>query len=282
MKDLAEEFEAHRTHLRVVAYRLLGSVHEADDAIQEAWLRLSRSEPDEVDNLGGWLTTAVSRICLDQMRSRTSRREDALDDSTPLPGAELRPEDEMVLADSVGVAMLVVLERCSPAERLSFVLHDMFGLPFEEIATITGRSTAAVRQLASRGRRKAQDSEHSPEGDRATQHRVVDAFLTASRGGDFAGLLDLLDPGAVIRSDAAAVRLGSQPKVDGAAAVAETFSGRAQGARLTLVDGYAGAAWKHRGVIRMVFAFSIEDGRITEIELLADPEVLASLDLEPA
>jgi RNA polymerase sigma factor (sigma-70 family) len=282
MQDVTTEFEAHRTHLRAVAYRLLGSVHEADDAVQEAWLRLSRSHPHEIDNLGGWLTTVVSRICLDQLRSRTSRREAALDETTPLPGEAVRPEDEAVLADSVGVAMLVVLERLSPAERLAFVLHDTFGLPFDEIATITGRSPTAVRQLASRGRRRVREPDASPEADRATQRRVVDAFLTASRGGDFRGLLDLLDPDAVVRADGAAVERGAQPLTLGATAVAETFSGRAQGARLTLIDGYAGAVWRHQGETRVVFGFTVEDGRITEIELLADPDVLASLDLEPA
>jgi len=282
MQEIATEFEAHRTHLRAVAYRLLGSVHEADDAVQEAWLRLSRSDADEIDNLGGWLTTVVSRICLDQLRSRRTRREDPIDDTTPLPVEAVRPEDEAVLADSVGVAMLVVLERLSPAERLAFVLHDLFALPFDEIATITGRSPAAARQLASRGRRRVQEPEHSPEADRATQQRVVDAFLTASRGGDFQGLLDLLDPDAVVRPDGAAVAMGAEPLVTGAEAVAETFSGRAQGARLALVDGYAGAAWRHRGETRVVFAFTVEDGRITEIELLADPEVLGVLDLAPA
>jgi len=281
MRDITAEFEGHRTHLRAVAYRLLGSVHEADDAVQEAWLRLSRSDPDEIDNLGGWLTTVVSRICLDRLRSRTTRREDALDETTPLPGDAVRPEDEAVHADSVGVAMLVVLELLSPAERLAFVLHDLFALPFDEIATITGRSPAAVRQLASRGRRRVQEPEHSPEADRATQRRVVDAFLTASRGGDFQGLLDLLDPDAVIRADGEAVRLGSQPVVAGAAAVAETLSGRAKGARLMLVDGYAGAAWSPQGQPKVVFAFTVESGRVTEIELLADPEVLGSIELEP-
>lgn len=279
MNDLATEFEGHRTHLRAVAYRLLGSVHDADDAVQEAWLRLSRSNADEIDNLGGWLTTVVSRICSDQLRGRTARREDALDEATAIPGEAIRPDDEAMLADSIGVAMLVVLERLSPAERLAFVLHDMFALPFEEIATITGRSPAAVRQLASRGRRRVQEPDASPEADRTTQRQVVDAFLTASRGGDFQGLLHLLDPHAVVRSDGEAVRMGSSPLTEGAAAVAETFSGRAQGARLALVDGYAGAAWQLRGETKVVFAFLVQDGRITEIELLADPETLASLDL---
>src|SRR6187401_250577 len=206
---LAERFEENRTHLRAVAYRMLGSSSEVDDAVQEAWLRLNRTDTAGIDNLGGWLTTVVSRVCLDMLRSRSSRREDSFTDVADEPATledPGHPEFEAELADSVGSALLVVLQSLAPAERLAFVLHDMFAVPFEEIATIIGRSPAATRQLASRARRRVQRPDEVPEpGDRA----VVDAFLAASRGGDFAGLLALLDPDAVVLADAAAVRMGS-------------------------------------------------------------------------
>jgi RNA polymerase sigma factor (sigma-70 family) len=287
------QFEAHRTHLRAVAYRMLGTVHEADDAVQEAWLRFSRLDDQAaraIESLGGWLTTVVSRICLDLLRARTTRREEPLEAraSASVPEAAVvaadaagHPEHEAELADSVGRALLVVLETLSPAERLAFVLHDLFALPFDEIATTMGRSPAAARQLASRARRRVQAPESAPEADRATQRRVVDAFLAASRGGDFQALVDLLDPGAVIRADAGAVRMGSAPMISGAEAVAETFSGRAQGARVALLDGYAGAVWARGGAPRVVFGFTLEEGRIVEIELLADPATLARLHLAP-
>jgi RNA polymerase sigma factor (sigma-70 family) len=269
---LADEFESHRTRLRAVAYRMLGSVHEADDAVQEAWLRLQRS--NGIDNLGGWLTTVVSRVCLDMLRSRSSRREDPFtdvaDEATLVhdPG---HPEFEAELADSVGSALLVVLQSLAPGERLAFVLHDMFAVPYDEIAAIIGRSPAATRQLASRARRRVQRPEEVPEsGDRA----VVDAFLAASRGGDFVGLLALLDPDAIVLADAAAVRMGSDALVTGAQSVAETFAGRAQAARPALIDGAPGAAWLHAGKMTVAFGFTIVAGRITEIELLADPGVL--------
>ncbi len=271
---LAEEFEAHRTRLRSVAYRILGSVNEADDAVQEAWLRLQRS--DGIDNLGGWLTTVVSRVCLDMLRSRSSRREDPFTDVADEPALEHdpgHPEFEAELADSVGSALLVVLQSLTPAERLAFVLHDMFAVSFDEIATIIGRSPAATRQLASRARRRVQRPDEVPEsGDRA----VVDAFLAASRGGDFAGLLALLDPDAVVLADAAAVRMGSDALVSGAQSVAETFAGRARAARPALIDGGAGAVWLQEGATKVAFAFTIVGGRITEIELLADPDVVSA------
>jgi RNA polymerase sigma-70 factor (ECF subfamily) len=284
--DLAVLFEQHRTHLRAVAYRMLGSVHEADDAVQETWLRLSRTDVDEIDNLGGWLTTVVSRICLDLLRRRTSRREDPLpehdgDDVAVDPGASRHPEHEALLADQVGTALLLVLDALSPAERLAFVLHDLFALPFEEVASVMGRSTAAVRQLASRGRRRVQSPAATPEPDRRTQHRVVDAFLAASRGGDFQALVEMLDPDAVVLADGAAVRMGSAAEVRGATAVAETFSGRALGASLVLLDGYAGALWMMGDAPRVAFAFTLDGERIVEIELLADPEVLSTLDVSP-
>jgi RNA polymerase sigma factor (sigma-70 family) len=280
---LAERFEAHRSHLSVVAYRMLGSPSEADDAVQEAWLRLSRSGPDGVENLGGWLTTVVGRVCLDMLRSRTARREESLDANVPEPSVarenEVDPEHEALMADSVGSALLVVLDTLAPAERLAFVLHDMFGVPFEEIAPIVGRSPTAARQLASRARRRVRGATVAPEADLARRRDVVEAFLAASRGGDFEALLAVLDPDVVLRADGAAVRLGATREVRGASAVAETFSGRARAARPALVDGVPGLVWTAGGRPRVVFGFGITDGRIVEIELVADPERIGRLDL---
>ena len=278
---LAERFEAHRPHLRAVAYRMLGSAAEADDAVQEAWLRASRAGADDVDNLGGWLTTVVARVCLNQLRSRRSRPEAPLDDqAAELADGGPDPEAEAVLADAVGPALLVVLDTLSPAERLAFVLHDLFAVPFGEIAEILGRSEAAARQLASRARRRVQGAE-APGGDRARQRPVVEAFLAASREGDFEALLALLDPQVVVRADAAAVAAGAEAEVRGARAVAGTFTGRARFARPALVDGAVGAVWAPGGRPRVVFAFTVRDGRVAEIRLLADPERLAGLDLVP-
>jgi len=278
---LAERFEAHRPHLRAVAYRMLGSAAEADDAVQEAWLRASRAGADEVDNLGGWLTTVVARVCLNQLRSRRSRPEAPLDDqAAELADGAADPEAEAVLADAVGPALLVVLDTLSPAERLAFVLHDLFAVPFEDIAPIVDRSPAAARQLASRARRRVQGAEAS-EGDRARQRLVVEAFLAASRKGDFEALLRLLDPRVVARADAAAVAAGAEAEVRGARAVAGTFVGRARFARPALVEGAVGAVWAPGGRPRVVFAFTVSDGRVAEIRLLADPERLAELDLVP-
>jgi RNA polymerase sigma factor (sigma-70 family) len=279
---LTEGFEANRGRLRAVAYRMLGSVSEADDAVQEAWLRLSRSDPGEVENLGGWMTTVVARVCLNILRSRRSRREEPLgvhlpDQLAPEDGAD--PEHEALLADAVGPALLVVLDTLTPAERLAFVLHDLFAVPFDEIAPIVGRSPAAARQLASRARRRVQGAAPPAGPDRRRQRAVVDAFLAASRGGDFEALLALLDPDVVLRADRAAVAAGASGEVRGARAVAETFSGRARFARPALVDGAAGAVWAPGGRPRVVFGFTITDGRIVEIELLADPERLRRLDL---
>ena len=274
---LATAFEAERARLRSVAYRMLGSADEADDAVQEAWLRLQRT--DGIDNLGGWLTTVVSRVCLDMLRSRSSRREDgyAEVESTVSPGEEGHPEFEAELADSVGSAMLVVLQTLAPAERLAFVLHDMFAVPFDDIASVIGRSPAATRQLASRGRRRVQQPDSVPgTGDR----EVVDAFLTASREGDFDRLLSLLDPDAVVRGDAAAVRLGTEELVTGGRAVAQFFDGRARAVRPALIDGTPGAAWVHAKETKVVFAFTVVDGRIIEIEMLADPGVLSPARVE--
>jgi RNA polymerase sigma factor (sigma-70 family) len=280
---LAERFEAHRSHLRAVAYRMLGSPSEADDAVQEAWLRLSRSGAAGVENLGGWLTTVVGRVCLDMLRSRTSRREEPLGVHGPEPTVdredEVDPEHEALMADSVGSALLVVLDTLSPSERLAFVLHDMFGVPFEEIAPIVGRSPAAARQLASRGRRRIRGAAAAPQADQARRREVVEAFLAASRGGDFEALLAVLDPDVVLRADGAAVRLGASREVRGAPAVAETFSGRARAAQPVLVDGAPGLVWASGGRPRVVFGFTITDGRIVEIEMVADPERIGQLDL---
>jgi RNA polymerase sigma-70 factor (ECF subfamily) len=278
---LAERFEAHRPHLRAVAYRMLGSAAEADDAVQEAWLRASRAGADDVDNLGGWLTTVVARVCLNQLRSRRSRPEAPLDDeAAALADGGPDPEAEAVLADAVGPALLVVLDTLSPAERLAFVLHDLFAVSFGEIAEVLGRSEAATRQLASRARRRVQGAE-APEGDRARQREVVEAFLAASREGDFEALLALLDPQVVVRADAAAVAAGAEAEVRGVRAVAGTFTGRARFARPALVDGAVGAVWAPGGRPRVVFAFTVRDGRVAEIGLLADPDRLAGLDLVP-
>src|SRR6266849_6828668 len=274
---LADRFEASRNHLRAVAYRMLGSMSEADDAVQEAWLRVRRSGTSGVENMGGWLTTVVARVCLDLLRSRKSRREEPL--GVHLQDPIANPEHEALLADSVGLALLVVLETLAPAERLAFVLHDMFAVPFDEIARIVGRSPAAARQLASRARRRVQGAATVTDTDRARQREIVDAFLAASRGGDFTALLTLLDPDVVLRADRAAVDMGSSKEVRGAAAVAETFSGRARVARPALVNGAVGAVWTQGGQPRVVFAFTITNGKIVEIDLLADPERLRQLDL---
>jgi RNA polymerase sigma factor (sigma-70 family) len=279
---LAQRFEANRTHLRTVAYRMLGSVNEADDAVQEAWLRLSRVGANGVENLGGWLTTVVARVCLDMLRSRASRREELLgvpvSDSVAAQDSGTDPEHETLLGDSVGLALLVVLETLTPAERVAFVLHDMFAVPFEEIAPIVGRSPTAARQLASRARRRVQGA-NVPEADVGRKRAVVDAFLAASRGGDFEALLTLLDPDVILRADAAAVQMGAAREVRGAATVAETFSGRAQVALPALVNGAPGAVWAVGGRPRVVFAFTIAGGKIVEIDLVADHERLDELDV---
>jgi RNA polymerase sigma-70 factor (ECF subfamily) len=281
-EGLAEAFEAHRTHLRAVAYRMLGSVNEADDAVQEAWLRLNRAAGGGIDNLGGWLTTVVARVCLDMLRSRRSRREAPLEEQAPEPapgdGAAGDPEHEAVLADSVGLALLVVLDTLAPAERLAFVLHDMFAVPFDEIAPIVGRSPEATRQLASRARRRVQGAA-TPDADVGRQRQVVDAFLAAARGGDFDALLALLDPDVVLRSDAAAVQAGAPGELRGAAEVAGTFAGRARVAQPALVDGVVGLVWAPGGRPRVVFDLTIAAGRITAIELVADAERLGELEV---
>jgi RNA polymerase sigma-70 factor (ECF subfamily) len=257
---------------------MLGSRSEADDAVQEAWLRLSRSGVEGVENLGGWLTTVVARLCLDILRSRKSRREEPL--PVHLPESMVGPPDpekETLLADAVGPALLVVLDTLNPAERLAFVLHDMFAVPFDEIAPIVGRSETAARQLASRARRKVQGVKTDQDADRARQREVVAAFLAASREGEFDRLLAMLDPEVMLRADAAAVALGSPKEVLGARDVASTFSGRARAAQMALVDGAAGLVWMHGGQPRVVFTFAVTEGKIVGIEILADPDRLAQL-----
>jgi RNA polymerase sigma-70 factor (ECF subfamily) len=280
---LAERFEADRTRLRAVAYRMLGSLSEADDAVQETWLRLSRADTSGVHNLGGWLTTLLARTCLDMLRARTSRREEPVGAHLPDPIASpqdgIDPEQEALLAEGIGLALLVVLDTLTPAERVAFVLHDMFAMPFDQVAAVVGRSPAAAKMLASRARRRVQGTAAVPDPDLTRQRAVVDAFLAASRGGDFDALLAVLDPAVVVRADRAAVLAGADREVRGAPAVADTFSGRARLARPALVDGAAGAVWAPRGRPRVVFAFTIAGGRIVEIDLLADPERLRQLDL---
>jgi RNA polymerase sigma factor (sigma-70 family) len=278
---LGQRFEAHREHLRAVAIRMLGSSQQADDAVQEAWLRLSRADSDAVDNLGGWLTTVVARVCLDMLRARAKKREvpsSAAPD--PVAVAATSPEEEALLADSIGLALLVVLDTLAPAERMAFVLHDMFAVPFEEIAPIVGRTPAAARQLASRARRRVQSDPAVPDASAATQRKVVAAFLAASREGDFAGLLRLLDPRVVLCADPTVVGFGAAAEVRGPDEVAQTFAGRARGARLTLVDGLAGAVWSVGGKPQVVFDFTVRGGRVVGIEMLGDPETLELLDLE--
>src|SRR6266566_9086298 len=280
---LAAQFEANRPHLRAVAYRMLGSLSEAEDAVQEGWLRLSRSDTSAVENLGGWLTTVVARVCLNMLRSRESRREESLDADTSEPivssAAEADPEHEALLADSVGLALLVVLDTLEPAERVAFVLHDMFDLPFDEIAPIVGRSAAAARQLASRARRRVQGATTTRGADVARQRQLVDAFLAASRGGDFAALLAVLDPEVVLRTDPAAVQMGAAAEVRGAQAVADTFKGRARAAQPALVNGAAGLVWRTGGQPRVVFQFTTGGGKIVAIDLVADPARLRQLDV---
>src|SRR5437667_6879574 len=247
---LAEQFEANRTHLRAVAYRMLGDLTEADDAVQESWLHLSRSNTSGVENLGGWLTTFVARVCLDMLRSRNSLREEPLGADVPEPIMSredgIDPEHEALLADSVGLALLVVLDTLNPAERLAFVLHDLFAVPFDEIAPIVGRSPIAARQLASRARRRVQGAATDSDVDLTRQREVVDAFLAASRSGDFDALLAVLDPDAVLRADQAAVHMGASEEVRGALAMAKQFSGRARAAKLALVNGAIVLVWATR------------------------------------
>ena len=280
---LARRFEEHRTHLRAVAYRILGSPVDADDAVQEAWLRLARSDSSRVENLGGWLTTVVARVSLNMLQSRKTRREDPagshLPEEIPGPADGTGPEQQAVLADSVGLALLVVLDTLTPAEWLAFVLHDMFAMPFEEIAPIVDRTPAAARQLASRARRRVQGADTTPDTDLARRREVVQAFLAASRNGDLGALVAALDPDVVLRADPTVVRIGAEAEVRGAPAVAGFFSGRARAARPALINGVAGLVWAAGGRPRVVFSFTLTGEKITSIDLLGDPAVLGQLDL---
>ncbi|MGH8200813.1 MAG: sigma-70 family RNA polymerase sigma factor [Steroidobacteraceae bacterium] len=285
---LAKRFDDNRSRLRAVAYRILGSASEAEDAIQETWLKLSRSgSQEEVENLGGWLTTVLSRVCLDMLRARRSRREEPLAAAADPPG-DGSPEDELALADSVGPALLIVLDTLAPGERVAFVLHDMFNLPFEDIARILDRTPIAVRQLASRARRRVRGTE-APTVD-MTQHRaLVGAFLAASRNGDFECLLAVLSPEVVLRADEPAVRAAAArqargapelaPEIRGAERVANTFKGRARAAMPALIDGEPGAVWAVGGRVLSAFIFTIEDRSITGIDIVVDPAVLAELEV---
>ncbi len=294
---LARDFEMHRPRLRAVAHRVLGSQADADDAVQEAWLRLSRSDASEVANLGGWLTTVVGRISLDMLRSRSSRREDGWDAGlAELVATDARtgptqptqpardPAHEAELADSVGVALLVVLDTLGPAERLAFVLHDLFGMPFGEIADIIDRSPAATRQLASRARRRVRSADSAAEAEaagsgRPGQRAVVTAFLQAARGGDLATLLEMLDPDVVLTSDTAAAAMGSPEVLRGPDAVAARFNGAARSARLAAFDGHVGAVWSLHGVPKVAFRFTLDAGRVRVIELRADEAWLGALEI---
>ncbi|MGN9762410.1 RNA polymerase sigma factor SigJ [Streptomyces sp. SD31] len=288
---LARRFEEHRGHLKAVAYRMLGSMAEAEDAVQEAWLKLSRSDADDIENLGGWLTTVVGRVCLDMLRSRTRRHEEPLDDTfvpDPVirPLSTIDPEQEVLQADSVGLALLVVLETLDPAERIAFVLHDMFAVPFDDIAPIVERTSAATRQLASRARRRVKGATPSTEPDLGRQRQVLDAFMAASRAGDFEALLAVLDPDVVLRADSGPLVRGvaASKVVRGAKSVAEQallFRQFAQHTQLALVlvNGTLGVLNAPEGKPQSVMGVTIADGRITEMYILADPERLGRLDL---
>ena len=286
-KELADRFEEHRGRLKAVAYRMLGSLTEAEDAVQETWLKLGRTDADDIHNLGGWLTTVTGRVCLDLLRSRAARREEPMDD-TFVPDPVLRPlsridpEQEVLHADEVGLALLVVLENLEPAERLAFVLHDMFAVPFDDIAPIVERSPAATRQLASRARRRARGATPAAEPDLGRQKEVLDAFLAASRGGDFEALLALLHPDVVLRADAGVLVRGAavSKALQGAKAVAEQalmFARFAQSAELVLVNGSVGVVNAPEGHVQSVMGVTIAGGRITGMYILADPERLERL-----
>ena len=285
-ESLARSFEAHRAHLRAVAYRMLGSLSDADDAVQETWLRLARSDTSGVQNIGGWLTTVAARVCLDMLRARAARREDPLDVYVPdpivSPAVGSGPEQEALLADSVGLALLVVLDTLSPTERLAFVLHDVFAVPFDEIARILDRSPAAAKQLASRARRRLGGTGSAPNADLVRQRDIVDAFLTAARTGDFGALLAVLDPDVVLRADAGAGPMGPSRLVHGSRAVAGQTLGFARFARFArpvLVNGTPGLIAVADGQAISVMGVTIRGDKIVEIDILADPERLRRLDL---
>jgi RNA polymerase sigma factor (sigma-70 family) len=278
---LAERFEEHRDRLRAIAYRILGSSSDADDAVQEAWIRFSRSDTSTVDNLGNWLTTVVSRVCLNMLQARRSRPQPPADPDLPEPisdSGELDPEYQVVLAESIGLALLVVLESLTPPERVAFVLHDVFAIPYDQIAPILERSTPATRQLASRARARVQQQDATGQTDRLRQSMLVDAFLAAARHGDFEALLAVLDPDVVLRADEHAVELGAAAETRGVEQVG-AFSRFARGARRALLDGAAAAVWMPGGQVRVVWRFTTSGDKITAIDLIADPEHLSDLDL---
>jgi RNA polymerase sigma factor (sigma-70 family) len=279
---LAQRFEEHRTRLTALAYRMLGSASEAEDAVQETWLRLSRSDANAIENLGGWLTTVLSRVCLNVLQARRSRPEVPLDSDVPEPAAGHAagsdPEHEAMLADSIGIALLIVLDTLSPAERIAFVLHDMFGVPFEEIAPVVGRNPPAARQLASRARRRVQHGNASGASERVRHAKLVEAFLAAARDGEFDRLLALLDPDVVLSADRTAAEMGAAPEIHGAADVAR-FSRLARGATPALLDGAAAVVWIVDGQLRVVYSFTTTGEKITAIDLIADPARLQRLDL---
>lgn len=284
--DATRQFEEHRSHLRAVAYRMLGSASEADDAVQDAWLRYDGAETDDIANLRGWLTTVVARICLNRLRARRQHPEDSLDTGLPAPIVSdpggLDPEQEALLGDAVGMAMLIVLDQLAPAERVAFVLHDVFAVPFDEVAPIVDRTPAATRQLASRARRRIQGTAPQPEQDLARQRAVVDAFLAASRRGDFNALLAVLDPEVVVRADAGALAPNVDRLLRGRDAVAKrafTFRGLADGARSALVNGAAGLVVFRGRDVFAVMAFTVAADRVVEIDILADPIRLAGVDV---
>jgi RNA polymerase sigma factor (sigma-70 family) len=280
-KFLAENFEANRPRLKNVAYRMLGSLSEAEDAVQEAWFRLSGADAGSIENLGGWLTTVVARISLDMLRARRARREETLDSDkeSAKPSKAPDPEQEAMLAESVGLALMVVLQKLDPAERIAFVLHDMFGLPFQDIAPIVERTPDAARQLASRARRRVQGAPAELNADLSRQRVVVEAFLAASRKGDLESLLAVLDPNITFRADAAAARLGGPAELRGPDAVARVFLGRAQAAKAALVDGGLGLVVAPKGQLLLVLRVAVQGGRIASIEAIADTAELAGLDL---
>ncbi|MGN6766944.1 MAG: sigma-70 family RNA polymerase sigma factor [Rhizobiaceae bacterium] len=285
---LSDEFEANRARLESVAYRMLGSRSEAEDAVQEVWLRLSRTDAQSIGNIGGWLTTVVARLCLDMLRARKSRREDSLEHmageeipvESSVAATDATPEEQIAMADSVGLAMLAVLETLGPAERVAFVLHDMFAVPFEEIAPVIGRSHDATRQLASRARRRVQGTRPDGAIDNARRREIVDAFIAASRVGDFSALLSLLAPDVVFTPDETATRLGQQGEARGATTVAALFNGRAQAARPAFIDGVVDVAVIPGERLLLVLRLSIVDGQIAGIDAVADADRLAELDLE--
>ncbi|MDA8048342.1 MAG: sigma-70 family RNA polymerase sigma factor [Actinomycetota bacterium] len=287
--DLATQFEANRRRLQSVAYRMLGSITEAEDAVQETWMRLDRSDAERIENLGGWLTTGFSRVCLGVLRARRTRPEEPMPGDEPDP-VQSGPEDEAVLADTLGPALLMVLDTLGPAERLAFVLHDLFAVPFEDIARIVDRTPAAARQLASRARRRIQGIDEAHPRDRQRQQEIVEAFLAASRRGELETLISLLDPDAVLRADQAAVRSAAAnqdrgaprlaPELRGRQAVANALSGQAAAAQVALIDGLPGAVWAPGGRPRAIFAFRVVGDVITEIEIVTEPAVVKALQVE--